>query len=112
MYVYRLLVFLFLHLIVLSVVFMFFFEILVYTRTADQNVTSPTSTQHTAHSTAQSNQLCTGSFCHYQIASGTNHGLLVSTPFIFSCILPCASLAGGVSRPRSGALVRQYQVRP
>ena len=35
-----------------------------------------------------------------------NHGPLISSPFTcVSCILPCASVAGGVSRPRSGALV-------
>ena len=35
-----------------------------------------------------------------------NHGPLLSAAFTFCCILPCASVAGGVSRPRSGALVQ------
>ena len=51
--------------------------------------------------------------CSAQVALGIikslfapNHGPLLSAPFTcFSCILPCASVAGGVSRPRSGALV-------
>ena len=34
-----------------------------------------------------------------------NHGPLLPPPFTcFSCILPCATLASGVRRPRSGAL--------
>ena len=34
-----------------------------------------------------------------------NRGSLLPAPFTcFSCILPCASVAGGVSSPRSGAL--------
>ena len=34
-----------------------------------------------------------------------NHGPLLSAPFAFSCILPCASVEDGVSRPWSGTLV-------
>ena len=37
-----------------------------------------------------------------------NHGLLLSAPFTFRCIFPVASVAGGASRPRSGALVHIY----
>ena len=32
-------------------------------------------------------------------------GFLYLPPSRFSCVLPCASVAGGVSRPRTGALV-------
>ena len=40
-----------------------------------------------------------------------NHGPLFSALFTcFSCILPCASLAGDVSRPRSGAL-EEYTIK-
>ena len=34
-----------------------------------------------------------------------NYGPFLSAPFTISCILPCVSVAGGVSRPRGGALV-------
>ena len=34
------------------------------------------------------------------------HGPLLFAPFTFCCILPRASIAGGVSRPRSGALAQ------
>ena len=87
----------FLHLIVLSRSSFFLLE--NYTHTGDQNVTSPTSTmQLRAISSA------------YKAAPGIiksldapSHGSLLSAAFTFSCILPCASVAGGV--PRSGALV-------
>ena len=69
-----------------------------YTRTtADQYVTSPNTAQH-----RQGNQLRTSSSWHYQIASCTNLFALFT---FFSTNLPCASVAGAVSRPRSGALV-------
>ena len=39
-----------------------------------------------------------------------NHGPLLSASITcFSCILPCASVTGGVSRPRSGAPVDTYR---
>ena len=77
-----------------------------YARTADQTVTSPASTQH---STGQS-PLYKSSLWHNQIAiygsCTKNHRSLLSAPFtLLSCNLPCATAAGGVSRPRSGALV-------
>ena len=34
-----------------------------------------------------------------------NHGPLLSAPFKFGCIFPCAGIANGGSRPRSRALV-------
>ena len=34
-----------------------------------------------------------------------NHGPLISAPFTCCCMLPCASVACGVSRPQDGALV-------
>ena len=40
-----------------------------------------------------------------KLLDAPNHGSLLSAAFTFSCSLPCASVAGGVSRPRSGALV-------
>ena len=33
----------------------------------------------------------------------TNHGPLISAPFTFSCVLPCANVAGNDSRPQGGA---------
>ena len=40
-----------------------------------------------------------------------NHGPLLAAPSALSCILPCASVAGSISRPRSGALVTiQYDI--
>ena len=38
-----------------------------------------------------------------------NHGPLLSVSFTPSWIIPRASVAGGVSRPRSGALVKLYR---
>ena len=71
------------------------------THTCDQNVTSPTST----NSTAQRNQLFVQSRSwHYHIA-GCTKSWTSSAGFTFSCTAPCASVPGGVSRPRSGALV-------
>ena len=76
-----------------------------YTRTADQNVTPPTSTQHSTGQFALHKQLLAlSNRCSYQIM-----GIFLSAPYTCSsCILPCASVAGGVSRPRSGALVQKY----
>ena len=87
----------------LSVLFMFFFSFffLKLHRTGNQNVTSPI--KH-AHSTAQR------AISSAQVALGLikslvapNHGPLRSAPFTFTCVLPCASVAGGVSCPRSRA---------
>ena len=56
--------------------------------------------KHTQHSTGQS---ALGIF--KSLDAPNNHAPLRSAAFTFSCILPCASVAGGVSRPRSGAVV-------
>ena len=70
-----------------------------YTRTADQNVSSP-STQHSTTSSAQA------ALGIVNALVAPKHGLLLSALFTcFSCMLPSASEAGGVNRPRSGALV-------
>ena len=56
--------------------------------------------QHRAISSAQTALGITNSLF------APNRGPLLSAPFTcFSCIPPCASVAGGVSRPRGGALV-------
>ena len=68
-----------------------------YTRNADQNVTNPASTQHSVISSAQ---VALGII---KSLVAPNHGPLLSAPF--ACILPFASVAGVVSRSRSGALV-------
>ena len=52
-----------------------------YTRTADQNVTSPASTQHTAHSIAQGNQLRTSTYWRYHTLAAPTHGPLIFAPF-------------------------------
>ena len=86
-----------------------------YTHTADQNVTLPASTQHSTaqHSTAQHSTAQHKPISSAQLALGgikllvaPDHGPLLSAFFTFRCILPCASLAGGVSRTRSGPLVQ------
>ena len=62
--------------------------------------------KHTINSTAQGNQLCVkSSSWRYRMADEQNYGPLLSAAFTFSCNLPCASDAGGISRPQSGALV-------
>ena len=63
----------------LTVLFTFFFLLQKYTRTADQNVTSPASTQH---STAKGNQLCTSSSWPYQVASYTKSWASSAAPFV------------------------------
>ena len=40
-----------------------------------------------------------------------NHGAVISALFTFCSIRPCASVAGGVSRPRSGALAVPRRLR-
>ena len=83
-----------------------------YTRTADQNVTPPTITLHSAGQLALHKQLLALSIAVSAHAAlgiinslfAPNHGPLLSAPFTcFSCILPCANVAGGASRPRSGS---------
>ena len=63
---------------------------------------------HTQHSTGQpALRIC--SSWHYQIDNMcTKSWPLLSAAFAFGSIFPCASVAGGVGRPRSGALVRRY----
>ena len=73
-----------------------------YTRSADQNVISPTSTQHSTGRAISSAQVALGII---KSPVAPNHGPHLSAPFIFSYILPCASVAGGVSRLQSAALV-------
>ena len=65
-------------------------------------LTPPTSTQHSTGQLALRTQLLALSIrCSHQ-----NHGPIFSAPFTcYKCILPCVSAAGGISRPRSGALV-------
>ena len=71
-----------------------------YTRTsADHNVAPPTNSTENLISSAQVARGIIKSIV------ALNHGPLLSAPFTFRWSLPCASVAGGVSRPRSGALV-------
>ena len=61
-----------------------------------------------AHSTAQHRAINSAQAARGIVNSifAPNHGTLLSAPLTcFSCILPCASVAGGVSRPRSGTPV-------
>ena len=60
--------------------------------------------KHTAQRRSISNaQASLGSI--NSLFAPNNHGPLLPAPFTcFSRILPCASVAGGISRPRSGAL--------
>ena len=61
--------------------------------------------KHTSHhSTVSSAQAALGTLFFLPVAP--TYEPLISAPVTwFSCILPCASVAGGVSRPRSGALL-------
>ena len=78
-----------------------------HTRTADQNVTPPTSTQHSTGQFGLHKQLLA-----LQFAVRTKSWPPLSTPFTgFIGILPCANVAGGVSRPRGGALAPFTQQR-
>ena len=79
----------------------------IYTRTADQNIASPTSTQHSADRAISSAHVAFGII---KSLVTPNHGPILSAPFTFlvEMYLPCASAAGGVSRPPSGALVTTY----
>ena len=77
-----------------------------YTHTGNQNETWPTNT----HGITQGNQLCVwSSSWHYQIARCTKSWASSFCRRHIYCIPPCGSVAGGVSRPRSGALVHSYQ---
>ena len=70
------------------------------TRTADQNVTSSISTQHSAQHRAPINSSAQATLGIINSLVAPNHGPLLSAPFTcFSCILPCASEAGGVQPP-------------
>ena len=109
--------FCFLHLIVLSRSCLFFAN---YTRTADQNVASPTSTQHSTGQAALPKELLAlpNRWMHHimgllfwsrniWVPNRYMHeimGLLFWPRNIWVCF-PWASTAGGVSRPRSEALV-------
>ena len=61
----------------------------------------------------QGNLLCTWSSWHYQIAGRAPifSPLFSATFTCFICILPCARVAGGVSRAGSGALASIYRTR-
>ena len=83
-------------LVVISRSCSYFFFCANYTRAAGQNMTSPTSTQH---SIAQGNQLCTSSFWHYQIDSYTKSWASSFCPLHICCILPCAIIASGPRQP-------------
>ena len=64
----------------------------IYTRTADQNVTSPASTQH---STGESGQVALGII---NSLGAPNHGPLLSATFTCCCLLPCARVATSAAR--------------
>ena len=75
-----------------------------YTRTADQNVTSPTSTRHSAQHRTTVNSSAQAALGIINSLVAPNHGPFLLAPFTcFSCILPYASGAGGVP-PVDGAL--------
>ena len=84
----------------LSVFFMFFSPHItsVYCR-SECNIANKHTAQLRANSSAQA-----VAFGMIKSRSAPNHGLLIFAPFTFSCILPCASVAGGASFTRSGAL--------
>ena len=65
-----------------------------------------TSTHHIA---AQGNQLCSSSSWHYQVTSCAESW--ASSDPLTCCVPPCASEAGGVSRPRSVALVHNTRTQ-
>ena len=67
----------------------------------------PIRTRHRqqAYNTAQGNQLCTSTSWQHEFASCIKSWAFSSCPLHICCILPCASVAVGVSRPRNGALV-------
>ena len=70
-----------------------------------------TGNKSTQHSWAQQSNLLWAALGIIKSLFAPNHGSLLSAPFTCFWLhssLPCASVAGGVSRPRSGALVRTY----
>ena len=69
-----------------------------YCRSERYSASKPIS-QHRAISSAQ---IALGII---KLLVAPNHGPLLSAPFAFCSLTPCASVAGGVSRPRSGALI-------
>ena len=86
-----------------SALFMFFFF-------TNRNLT--TCHPQRTHSTAQGNAI---SPLHYIVALGVIKKLHQSMGLFFlrpSCIPPCASAAGGISRPRSGVLVLRTAQSP
>ena len=78
-----------------------------YTRTADHNVTPPTSTQYSAQHRATINSSAHAALDIMNSLVAPNHRSLLSASFkcLVAFLVSCASEAGGVSPPRSGALV-------
>ena len=66
---------------------------------SERDIASKHTAQHRAISSGQV------AFTFIKSFVAPNRGPLLSTPFTFCCILPCASVAAVVSRPRIGALV-------
>ena len=86
-----------------------------YTRIADQNVASPTITQHSAQHRATRSAQATLDIFNSLLIVARNHGPLLPAPFTcFSYILLCASEAGGVSRPSPCYIAREqgWPLRP
>ena len=73
-------------------------------RTADQNVTSPTSTQHSAHHRATSSAQADALGIINSLVA-PSHGHLLSAPFTYTCLGCIILSASGVSRLQKGALV-------
>ena len=74
-----------------------------YTRTADQNETSPASTQPSTGQSALHKYILALKSLFDQIM-----GLLLLPPSHFTSILPRTSVAGGLSRPWSGSFAETY----
>ena len=60
-----------------------FFPLANYTRTADQNVTSPTDTQHSAQRRATINSSAQAALDTINLLVAPNHGPLLSAPFAY-----------------------------
>ena len=61
--------------------------------------------KHTAQRRAMNSARAPSGMTINSLFAPNNHGPLLPAPLAcFSCILPCASVAGGVNSPRSGAL--------
>ena len=96
--------FCFLHLIVFSPSFLdhvFFRKLHTYCR-SERGIANKRTAQHRPISSAQ---VALGII---KSIVSRNHGPLTSAPFTVGCVIPCASVAGDVSRPRSGALILIY----